>query len=114
VFSYKIEFFIFFAIFKEKKIYRFNLFKLNFETCINPGSGKKSSPIRIPDPSGKKAPDPGSATLLKTRERVSYTKGLSTSLTRLSSEDPVQYSTQQPFKKEKQVLFVNPFDIIRL
>jgi hypothetical protein len=26
----------------------------------DPGSGKKSSRIRIPDPRGKKAPDPGS------------------------------------------------------
>jgi hypothetical protein len=29
----------------------------------DPGSGKNSSRIRIPDPGGKKAPDPGSATL---------------------------------------------------
>jgi hypothetical protein len=31
---------------------------------LDPGSGKNSS--RIPDPGGKKAPDPGSATLGKT------------------------------------------------
>jgi hypothetical protein len=30
----------------------------------DPGSGKNSSRIRIPDPGGKKAPDPGSATLV--------------------------------------------------
>jgi hypothetical protein len=29
----------------------------------DPRSEIKSSPIRIPDPEGKKAPDPGSATL---------------------------------------------------
>jgi hypothetical protein len=27
---------------------------------LDPGSGKNSSRIRIPDPGGKKAPDPGS------------------------------------------------------
>jgi hypothetical protein len=32
----------------------------------DPGSGKKSFRIWIPDPGGKKAPDPGSATLHET------------------------------------------------
>jgi hypothetical protein len=31
----------------------------------DPGSGKNSSRIRILDPGGKKAPDPGSGTLLR-------------------------------------------------
>jgi hypothetical protein len=31
---------------------------------LDPESGKNSSRIRIPDPGGKKAPDPGSATLV--------------------------------------------------
>jgi hypothetical protein len=39
------------------------------KTCLlDPGSGKNSSRIRIPDPGGKKALDPGSGTLTGMKE----------------------------------------------
>jgi hypothetical protein len=62
------------ASFISKKIKEQGFFRKSHQKKypLDPGSGKNSSRIRILDPGGKKAPDPGPATLFRPKQSAAY------------------------------------------